>query len=268
MAESLSEYQRQRYTRQLLLPSFGFDGQEQLAASTVLVLGVGGLGCAAAQYLCTAGVGRLILIDDDRVELSNLHRQVLHGEADIGRPKVDSAHDSLLRLNPAAQVEVVAARLDDSELARTIEACNVVVDCCDNLDTRRQLNRLCYQSKTPLVSGAAIRFEGQLAVYPMTAEAPCYECLSQRFGEQQLSCVESGVLAPLVGVVGSLQALETIKLLSAVGTVPVGKLMLFDGAYSQWQTFSLEKWPACPVCGVSNTGANLLSTEPPSTELV
>lgn len=249
LADRLTEYQRKRYTRQLLLPSFGFDGQEQLTASTVLVLGAGGLGCAAAQYLCTSGVGRLILVDDDQVELSNLHRQVLHGEEDIGRLKVASASDSLHRLNAATVIEVVAARLEDDELLAQIERCTAVLDCSDNLDTRRQLNRLCYQANTPLVSGAAIRFEGQVAVYPMTASAPCYECFSQRFGEQQLSCVESGVLAPLVGIVGSLQALEAIKLLAGVGTVPSGKLMLFDGAHSQWQSFKIEKWPSCSVCG-------------------
>ncbi|MBQ0720267.1 MAG: molybdopterin-synthase adenylyltransferase MoeB [Gammaproteobacteria bacterium] len=249
MAKKLDEHQRKRYTRQLLLPSFGFDGQEQLAASTVLVLGVGGLGCAAAQYLCTAGVGRLILVDDDRVELSNLHRQVLHGEDDIGRLKVESADDSLRRLNPAAAIETVTARLDDVALLGKIKSSQLVLDCSDNLATRRQLNRLCFEAKTPLVSGAAIRFEGQIAVYPMTESAPCYECFSQRFGEQQLSCVESGVLAPLVGIVGSLQALEAIKLLSGVGTVPSGRLMLFDGAHSQWQSFTLEKLPGCTVCG-------------------
>ncbi|PCJ38052.1 MAG: molybdopterin-synthase adenylyltransferase MoeB [Cellvibrionales bacterium] len=252
MAERLTDYQRKRYTRQLLLPSFGFDGQEQLAASTVLVLGVGGLGCTAAQYLCTAGVGQLILVDDDCVELSNLHRQVLHGEGDIGRLKVESARDTLFALNPAAVIETVATRLDDAALLEKILSCRAVLDCSDNLDTRRQLNRLCYQTQTPLVSGAAIRFEGQVAVYTMQPSTPCYECLSQRFGEQQLSCVESGVLAPLVGIVGSLQALEAIKLLSGAGTVPVGKLMLFDGAYSQWQTFQLEQWPDCPVCGLGS----------------
>lgn len=255
MAERLTDYQRKRYTRQLLLPSFGFDGQEQLVASTVLVLGVGGLGCAAAQYLCTAGVGHLILVDDDSVELSNLHRQVLHGEADIGRLKVESARDTLRALNPAAAIDTVAARLDDATMLSKIDASDLVLDCSDNLDTRRQLNRLCYQTKTPLVSGAAIRLEGQVAVYTMQESTPCYECLSQRFGEQQLSCVESGVLAPLVGIVGSLQALEAIKLVSGAGTVPVGKLMLFDGAYSQWQTFQLEQWPGCPVCG-SSAGAD------------
>ncbi len=255
MAERLTDYQRKRYTRQLLLPSFGFDAQEQLVVSTVMVLGVGGLGCAAAQYLCAAGVGHLILVDDDSVELSNLQRQVLHGEADIGRQKVDSAHDSLLRLNPDITIETVAQKLADAALLKKIKSCHVVLDCSDNLDTRRQLNRLCFQAETPLVSGAAIRFEGQVAVFTMQESTPCYECLSQRFGEQQLSCVESGVLAPLVGIVGSLQALETLKLLGGAGTVPVGKLMLFDGAYSQWQTFQLEQWKDCPVCSRS-TGAD------------
>ena len=162
MVERLTEYQRKRYTRQLLLPSFGFDGQEQLAASTVLVLGLGGLGCAAAQYLCTAGVGQLILVDDDSVELSNLHRQVLHGEGDIARLKVESAHDTLLALNPAVSIETVATRLDDTALLEKILSCRAVLDCSDNLATRRQLNRLCYQTQTPLVSGAAIRLEAGL----------------------------------------------------------------------------------------------------------
>ena len=244
----LSDHQRQRYTRQILLPSFGFSGQEKLTESAALIIGLGGLGCAAAQYLATAGIGELTLIDDDHVELSNLHRQVLHGEADIGRLKVESARDALLALNPTVKINTVSTRLDDRDTEDTIQHASVVLDCSDNLKTRQQLNRFCYKTQTPLVSGAAIRFEGQLAVYPMNATSPCYECFSHSFGEQQLSCVESGVLAPLVGIVGALQALEAIKLLSHVGHIPAGKLLLFDGAYSQWQTFTLEKWPHCPVC--------------------
>lgn len=259
---SLSARERQRYSRQLLLPSFGFDGQERLRAATAVIIGAGGLGCAAAPYLVSAGIGRLVLIDFDSVETHNLPRQLLYRDADVGQPKALVAAAVLTALNPDASIEGIVGQLDDAALRAQVAQADVVLDCSDNLATREQINRLCHDTRTPLISGAAIRLEGQVAVFPMTPGAPCYQCLSHRFGERQLSCLEAGVLAPLVGVIGSLQALEAIKMVTgrAVATAErtptpdaeiTGKLLLFDGALGQWQSLRLEPWPDCPVCGAT-----------------
>lgn len=263
MNKVLSRAQQSRYGRQLLLPQFGFDGQETLSTSTVLIVGLGGLGCAAAQYLVASGIGRLLLADFDSVELSNLQRQVLHGDADLGKNKAESAAQALATINPHVElvplierieVERVEVASDGRGIAKVgitqvdISKVDVVVDCSDNLATRELLNEVCYQHQTPLVSGAAIRMEGQVSVFPMTPGAPCYQCLSRHFGEQELSCVEAGVLAPLVGIIGSMQALETIKVLSGVGKTLAGRILLFDGAYGEWQSFELPVWSDCPVC--------------------
>lgn len=249
MRDQLSDPQRQRYSRQILLPSFGFDGQEALLNASVLMIGVGGLGCAAAQYLVAAGVGRMTLVDFDRVEVGNLHRQVLHGEADEGRFKTESAITALRRLNTCIELRGRAEKLGDEALFAEIKDADVVLDCSDNLATRQQLNRLCKQAVVPLVSGAAMRLEGQVAVFPMTQESPCYQCFSHTFGEQQLSCVESGVLGPVVGIVGAFQALEAIKVISGLGVTLTGKVMLLDATYSEWQTYTIERWTDCSVCG-------------------
>ncbi|MEH6543478.1 MAG: molybdopterin-synthase adenylyltransferase MoeB [Porticoccaceae bacterium] len=258
MNKVLSRAQQSRYGRQLLLPQFGFDGQETLSTSTALIVGLGGLGCAAAQYLAASGVGRLLLADFDSVELSNLQRQVLHGDADLGKNKAESAAQALAAINPHVElvpviekIEAVSASSGIAQFDITqvdISQVDVVVDCSDNLATRELLNEVCYQHQTPLVSGAAIRMEGQVSVFPMTPGAPCYQCLSRHFGEQELSCVEAGVLAPLVGIIGSMQALETIKVLSGVGKTLAGRILLFDGAYGEWQSFELPVWSDCPVC--------------------
>lgn len=246
---TLSDRERVRYSRQLLLPGFGFDGQERLRAAQVLMIGVGGLGCAAAQYLVAAGVGTLVVVDGDNVELSNLQRQILYRDADLGRAKAEVAAAALAALNPQVAIAAVVARLDDGALAARIAQADLVLDCSDNLATRQQLNRLCHNAAKPLVMGAAIRVEGQVLVLPMTAGLPCYQCFSHHFGETQLSCVEAGVLAPLVGVVGAVQALEAVKLLTGLGTIPTGELALFDGAHSDWRRFRLVRWRDCPVCG-------------------
>ena len=263
MNKVLSRVQQSRYERQLLLPQFGFDGQETLSTSTALIVGLGGLGCAAAQYLAASGIGRLLLADFDNVELSNLQRQVLHGDADLGKNKAESAAQALAAINPHVELVPMIERLEVEKIEAVnassgiaqfditqvdISKVDVVVDCSDNLATRELLNEVCYQNQTPLVSGAAIRMEGQVAVFPMTPGAPCYQCLSRHFGEQELSCVEAGVLAPLVGIIGSMQALETIKVLTGVGETLAGRLLLFDGAYGEWQRFELPVWPDCPVC--------------------
>ncbi len=250
----ISSRLQQRYSRQLLLPGFGFDGQEKLGAATALVVGAGGLGCAASQYLVAAGLGRLVLVDFDTVELSNLQRQILFTEADIGHSKARSAIARLRQLNPHSDLYGIEQRLDDAALREQVAAAAVVLDCSDNLATREQLNRLCWQEKIPLVSGAVIRMEGHLSVFPMTASDPCYQCFSHRFGEQELSCMEAGVLAPVVGIIGNLQALEAIKIIAGVGTPVAGKVLLFDGAEGEWRNFTLPRWTECPVCGGSAQG--------------
>ena len=248
MSKVLSSAEQSRYGRQLLLPRFGYDGQEALSGSTALVAGLGGLGCAAAQYLTTSGIGRLLLADFDSVELSNLQRQVLHGDADLGSNKAVSAAQTLAALNPHVELIVVEEKLTVDNAGAHIADVDIVLDCTDNLASRKLLNELCYQVQKPLVSGSAIRMEGQISVFPMSPGTPCYQCFSQHFGEQELSCVEAGVLAPVVGVIGSMQALEAIKVVSGVGEPLSGRVLLFDGAYGEWQSFHLQVRPDCPVC--------------------
>ncbi|MGI9875928.1 molybdopterin-synthase adenylyltransferase MoeB [Vibrio chagasii] len=248
--EILSDAEMLRYNRQIILKQFDFEGQEALKQSSILVLGAGGLGCASAQYLATAGIGKLTLIDDDVVELSNLQRQVLHTDADIGKKKVVSAAESLAVLNPHLKVKTVDHRLDDAALTKLIEAHSLVLDASDNVETRNQLNRLCYASKTPLVSGAAIRMEGQISVFTYQDDnAPCYQCLSALFGNAALSCVEAGVMAPVVGMVGAAQALEAIKVIAKFGQPKQGKLLILDAMSHSWREMNLMKMPNCSVCG-------------------
>ncbi|OEE59272.1 molybdopterin-synthase adenylyltransferase MoeB [Enterovibrio norvegicus FF-454] len=244
----LSPEEELRYNRQIILRQFDFDGQEALKQSRVLVLGAGGLGCAATQYLAAAGVGTLTLIDDDRVELSNLQRQVLHNDSTVGKLKVESAAKALRLLNPHVVVKTVAKRLNDNALQTLMEQHSIVIDCSDNVATRNQLNQLCFLTKKPLVSGAAIRLEGQVAVFTYSENEPCYQCLSALFGEQALSCVEAGILSPVVGIIGATQALEAIKVLSNFAPAPTGKIMLYDALSSEWRIFILPKNPNCSVC--------------------
>ncbi|MDN4501644.1 molybdopterin-synthase adenylyltransferase MoeB [Alteromonadaceae bacterium BrNp21-10] len=248
MPHELTPQQAIRYSRQILLQGFDLECQEKLLDSRALQIGVGGLGCASAQYLVAAGVGTLTLVDDDVVDSSNLQRQILHSEADIGELKITSAVNTLKALNSQCDISAIDQRLSDEQLATQLQQHDVVIDCSDNLATRNQLNRLCYQYKKPLVSGAAIRMEGQICSFIPSQDTPCYQCLSQLFGEQQLTCVEAGIMAPVVGIVGSMQALETIKILTGFGETLSSKLMLFDAKYNQWQTFTLKKQPNCPIC--------------------
>lgn len=239
-----------RYSRQIMLPELGVEGQQRLLDSRALIIGMGGLGSPVALYLASAGVGNLVLADDDQVDLSNLQRQVLHATQDIGRDKVESAARTLAQINPECRIETFARRLDEDELATQVAQADIVLDCSDNFATRFQLNRLCHAVQTPLVSGAAIRWEGQLAVFGYTGEEACYHCLYPEDGSEDMSCSENGVVAPLVGVIGSLQALEAIKLLTGSGTTLRNQLMVFDGLRSQWRTLKLRKDPHCPVCGL------------------
>ena len=238
-----------RYNRQISLPGVDLSGQEQLLNSRVLQIGVGGLGCASAQNLVGAGVGAITLVDDDIVELTNIHRQVLHTEQDVGRAKVYSAQESLQAMNPDCDISPLSMRLDDEALMAQINLADVVLDCCDNLASRQQINRLCWQAKKPLVSGAAIRMEGQLACFSAADNSPCYGCLSHLFGEPSLSCAEAGVLPPVVNIVGSMQAMQAIKILVGLGEVHYGQLQLFDFLSGQWRSFTVNRYPDCAVCG-------------------
>lgn len=248
MAVELSDEEMLRYNRQIILRNFDFDGQERLKGARVLVVGLGGLGCAAAQYLAAAGVGALTLLDFDSVSLSNLQRQTLHSDATIGLPKVDSARDSLARINPHVRLTPLNALLDQPALAAQIAAHDLVLDCTDNVAIRNQLNAGCFQHKTPLVSGAAIRMEGQISVFMYQDNEPCYRCLSRLFGENALTCVEAGVMAPLVGVIGSLQAMEAIKVLAQYGTPAAGRLVMYDAMTCQFREMKLMRDPQCEVC--------------------
>ena len=247
--EILSDQEMLRYNRQIILKQFDFEGQEALKQSSILVLGARGLGCASSQYLATAGVGKLTLIDDDVVELSNLQRQVLHHDADIGKKKVLSAAESLTQLNPHLDVVTVDKRLSDSELKDLIAQHTLVLDASDNVETRNQLNKLCFELRTPLVSGAAIRMEGQVSVFTYQDPAqPCYQCLSALFGNAALSCVEAGVMAPVVGIIGAVQAMEAIKVIADYGTPKQGKILILDALTMSWREMNLMKMPNCPVC--------------------
>lgn len=248
--EILSDAEMLRYNRQIILKAFDFEGQEALKQSSILILGAGGLGCASSQYLATAGIGKLTLIDDDIVELSNLQRQVLHHDADIGKLKVESAAQALKELNPELEIVTVAKRLNDDALLNLVQEHDLVLDASDNVDTRNQLNRLCYKTKTPLVSGAAIRMEGQVSVFTYQDESePCYQCLSALFGNNALSCVEAGVMAPVVGIIGAVQAMEAIKVIAHLGKPIQGKILMLDAMTMSWREMKLMKQPHCPICG-------------------
>lgn len=246
--QELTDEEMLRYNRQIILRGFDFDGQEKLKASKVLVIGLGGLGCSATQYLAAAGVGYLTLVDFDTVSVSNLQRQILHRDATIGEPKVDSAKAQLCAINPHIHIDTVNAQLDDQQFDKLIVHHDVIVDCTDNVAIREQLNRLCLPHKKPLVSGAAIRMEGQLSVFTYQDDTPCYHCLSRLFGENSLTCVEAGVMSPLVGTIGTLEAMETIKLLTNYGRVNSGKVLLFDAMSMDFRQFKLSKDPLCEVC--------------------
>ena len=242
-----------RYSRQILLPDIDIVGQQRLLDATVAVFGLGGLGSPVALYLAAAGVGHLVLVDFDHVELSNLQRQIIHVTHDIGRAKVDSAADKLHAINPHVVVETIAKVLEDAELDALIARVDAVVDGTDNFPTRFALNAACYRQRKPLISGAAIRFEGQISVYfPGQGDSPCYRCLYDDGPGTNETCTQTGVVAPLLGIVGSIQALETLKVLMQVGEVLKGRLLLLDGLHMEWHSMRFQKDPACPVCGLNS----------------
>ena len=240
-----------RYSRQILLPQIGVEGQQKLLAAHVLIIGVGGLGSPVATYLTASGVGRLTLVDHDRVELTNLQRQPIHTTASLGLPKVESAQKMLAALNPDVQVTTVHRRLDDDGLRAATQAADVVLDCSDNFTTRFAINRACVATRTPLVSGAVVRFEGQVGVFRADRpDSPCYACLYRDTGANEGDlCSQFGVLAPAAGIIGTIQATETLKLLLGIGETLTGRLLVMDALAMEWRTIRLRKDPACPVCG-------------------
>lgn len=247
----MNDDQLLRYARHILLDEFGIEGQERLNAARVLIVGAGGLGSPAALYLAAAGVGTLVLADDDEVDLSNLQRQILHGQDRVGMAKAESGRRTLAGLNPEVRVEPLVRRLDDAALLHWVADADLVLDCCDNFATRHAVNRACVALRKPLVSGAAIRFAGQISVFDLRdAEAPCYHCLFPEADDvEELRCATTGVLGPLVGVVGAVQAIEAIKLLVGMGEPLTGRLLCLDALTMQWQTLRYGRDPGCAVCG-------------------
>jgi adenylyltransferase/sulfurtransferase len=249
----MDDAQLLRYSRHILLPELGLEAQEKFAAAHALVIGAGGLGAPVAQFLAAAGVGTLTLCDPDTVDLTNLQRQILYATRDVGTPKVAAAKARLAAVNPEVRIEAVEARIGPGELAPLVERADVVLDCCDNFATRHAVNRACVAWKTPLVSGAAIRFDGQVAVFdPRNPASPCYHCL---FGEgdelEETRCATMGVFAPLVGIVGAMQAAEALKVIAGVGESLSGRLLIVDALDMRVRELAVPRDPACPVCGMS-----------------
>jgi molybdopterin/thiamine biosynthesis adenylyltransferase len=244
-----------RYSRHILLDEVGIEGQQRLVDSHVLVVGAGGLGSPVALYLAASGVGHITIADHDAVDLTNLQRQIAHSTARIGQPKVDSASQAMLALNPEVRVTALAHKLDAIQLNALVPTVQVVVDCCDNFETRQAVNAACVKHKVPLVSGAAIRMDGQLAVYDARDDAsPCYACIfPPTEAPEEVRCATMGVLAPLVGVIGTMQAMETVKLITGMGSRLTGRLQMLDGRDMAWSDVRLQRHVNCQVCGTNQT---------------
>jgi len=247
-----------RYGRQILLTQIGIEGQQKLLDSRVLVIGLGGLGSPVAMYLAASGVGHLTLVDHDRVELSNLQRQIVHTTATLGNAKTESARQMLAALNPEVAVTTIGHKLDERELRDAVRAADVVVDASDNFPTRFAVNRACVEAGKPLVSGAVVRLEGQVSVFRADRpDSPCYACLYRDTGSEEGDlCSQFGVLAPVVGIVGSIQATETIKVLLDLGDTLTGRVLALDAVSMEFRTIRLRKDPACPVCGAAAGAAD------------
>ena len=247
----MTDDQLLRYSRHILLPELGIEGQERLLASRALLMGAGGLGSPAALYLASAGVGRITICDGDAVDLTNLQRQIVHRTESIGQPKVDSARATLRSINPQVEIVTVPERVGESRIAELTAGVDVVLDGTDNFETRHAVNRACVRHRKPLVSGAAIRFDGQIAVFDMRQpDAPCYACLFPEGADQEdVRCAVMGVFAPITGIVGTIQAAEALKLLAATGEGLTVRLLLIDALTMQLRTIKFRKDPACAVCG-------------------
>ncbi len=245
----MNDDQLLRYSRHILMPQIDIAGQENIRQGHVLIIGVGGLGSPVVMYLAASGVGRLTLVDDDVVELSNLQRQILHTEANIGRQKVDSAKARLQALNSEIKINVVGERLTELDLTALVKRADVVVDCTDNFETRFVLNKVTQALKVPFVSAAAIRMEGQVTVFDSRIEnSACYRCVYEDTGELQESCADTGVLSPLLAIMGGVQAVEVLKLLAGFGETLAGRLLLLDAFRMEWREIKLKAKPSCPIC--------------------
>jgi len=253
----MNDDQLLRYSRHILLPEIGIEGQERLLASHALLIGAGGLGSPIALYLASAGVGRITICDGDTVDLTNLQRQIVHRTESIGTPKVDSARATLHSINPHVKIDAVRERLDEARIEELAAGADVVLDGSDNFATRHAVNRACVRHMKPLVSGAAVRFDGQVAVFDMRrADAPCYACLFPEAGENEdVRCAVMGVFAPITGIIGTIQAAEALKLLAQTGELLTGRLLLVDALTMQLRTIKLKKDPACPACGPKQQSA-------------
>jgi molybdopterin/thiamine biosynthesis adenylyltransferase len=247
---TMDDQQLLRYSRHILLDEIGIEGQEKLLAAHALVIGAGGLGSPVALYLASAGIGKITLVDDDTVDLTNLQRQVLHTTARVGQPKAESGKTALAEINPSVEVVALRERANDVRLAELVATATVVLDCTDNFSTRHAINRACVNAKVPLVSGAAIRMDGQIAVFdPRSGETACYACLfppDQQFEEVQ--CSTMGVFAPLVGIIGTMQAAEALKLVAGIGESLANRLLLLDARTMEWTSIRTVKSGDCPVC--------------------
>jgi molybdopterin-synthase adenylyltransferase len=247
----MDDNQLLRYSRHILLGEIGIEGQDRLLGSKALIIGAGGLGSPIALYLASAGVGRITICDDDTVDLTNLQRQIIHRNASIGEKKADSARETIAAINPGIEVVALAQRVDGALLEQLVAAADVVLDGSDNFATRHAVNRACVAARKPLVSGAGVRFDGQIAVFDMrNPQSPCYHCLFPEHGENEdVRCAVMGVFAPLVGIIGAMQAAEALKLLAGIGTPLTGRLMLLDALAMEWRTMRLARDPGCAVCG-------------------
>ncbi|MEW6446245.1 MAG: HesA/MoeB/ThiF family protein [Pseudomonadota bacterium] len=245
----MNDEQLLRYSRQIMLPMIDYEGQQRLLGSHALIIGLGGLGSPASIYLAAAGVGQLTLVDFDTVELSNLQRQVVHRTADVGRPKIESARDNLVALNPETRISALPGPLEETALREAVRRADVILDCTDHFGARHAINRACVAEGKPLVSAAAIRMEGQLSVFDTRKEhSPCYHCLYKEDGEELETCTRNGILAPVVGSMGALQALEAIKVMLDLGEPLIGRLMLFDALSFDIRVMKLRRDASCPVC--------------------
>lgn len=245
----MKQQQRERYARHIRLPQIGEQGQQAILDASALIVGVGGLGSPAAMYLAAAGIGKLVLVDYDIVETSNLQRQIIHRYDAVGEDKVESGRRTVNALNPECEVEVVSYQMDYDELRAQVDSVDIVLDCSDNYPTRFDNNRACVETATPLVTGAAIRLEGQIMNYQPAANSACYQCLyTHAYGAEE-SCELEGVLGPVVGVIGTMQAVQTLLILAGQGEALENRLLLFDACAMEWQAVTLPKNPACPACG-------------------
>lgn len=257
----MDDTQLLRYSRHILLPEIGIDGQQRLLDARVLMIGAGGLGAPVALYLAASGVGHLTITDDDTVDLTNLQRQIVHFTDSIGKLKVDSARETLARINPETVVTPLAERVAGGRLEQLVREADVVVDCTDNFATRHAINRACVRFSRPLVSGAGVRFDGQITVFDLRdSQSPCYHCLFPESGDlEDMRCAVMGVFAPLVGMVGSVQASEVLKLLMGIGRNLNGRLLLLDALSMEWRSVRLKKDSQCAVCGGGDTAQRELA---------